>query len=106
MRIEFGGDELEDFAKGIGTTDDILFNYIDDKLGIKVNRKSIQEKTERAFQSQRDILMLRDGIQAGMHCVAVPNDVTHFLSFHEKVMRYKAFSEIPMDELIMGQSIR
>ncbi|KON89643.1 hypothetical protein AF332_24355 [Sporosarcina globispora] len=42
-------------------------------------------------------------VQAGMHCVAVPNDVTHFLSFHEKVLRYKAFSEIPINELIMGQ---
>ncbi|MDF2039062.1 HAD family hydrolase [Cytobacillus oceanisediminis] len=176
---------LEDFAKGIGTTDEILFNYIDSKLGIKINRESVQEKTEKAFQSQRDILILREGIQdliekciekglklgvasssgrdwvkhylnhfgieghfqtiktkedvekvkpdpalyikaleemgvepeeslaiedsvngsiaavqAGMHCAAVPNDVTHFLSFHEKVMRYKAFSEIPIDELI------
>lgn len=179
---------LEDFAKGIGTTDDILFNYIDSKLGIQINRESVQVKTEKAFQSQRDILILREGIQdliekciekglklgvasssgrewvkhyldhfgieghfqtiktkedvekvkpdpalyikaleemgvdpeeslaiedsvngsiaavqAGMHCAAVPNDVTHFLSFHEKVMRYKAFSEIPIDELIMGQ---
>lgn len=179
---------LEDFAKGIGTTDDILFNYIDSKLGIQINRESVQEKTEKAFQSQRDILILREGIQdliekciekglklgvasssgrewvkhyldhfgieghfqtiktkedvekvkpdpalyikaleemgvepeeslaiedsvngsiaavqAGMHCAAVPNDVTHFLSFHEKVMRYKAFAEIPIDELIMGQ---
>ncbi|WP_264736718.1 HAD family hydrolase [Cytobacillus firmus] len=179
---------LEDFAKGIGTTDDILFNYIDSKLGIQIDRESIQEKTEKAFQSQRDILILREGIQdliekciekglklgvasssgrdwvkhylnhfgieghfqtiktkedvekvkpdpalyikaleemgvgpeeslaiedsvngsiaavkAGMHCAAVPNDVTHFLSFHGKVLRYKAFSEIPIDELIMGQ---
>ncbi|MCS0672787.1 HAD family phosphatase [Cytobacillus firmus] len=179
---------LEDFAKGIGTTDDILFNYIDSKLGIQINRESVQEKTEKAFQSQRDILILREGIQdliekciekglklgvasssgrdwvkhylaqfgieghfqtiktkedvekvkpdpalyikaleemgvepeeslaiedsvngsiaavqAGMHCAAVPNDVTHFLSFHEKVMRYKAFSEISIDELITGQ---
>ncbi|MDM5226802.1 HAD-IA family hydrolase [Cytobacillus sp. NJ13] len=178
---------LEDFAKGIGTTDDILFNYIDSILGIQINRESVQEKTEKAFQSQRDILILREGIQdliekciekglklgvasssgsdwvkhylnhfgieghfqtiktkedvekvkpdpalyikaleemgvepeeslaiedsvngsiaavqAGMHCAAVPNDVTHFLSFHEKVLRYKAFSEIPIDELIMG----
>ncbi|RBP92422.1 putative hydrolase of the HAD superfamily [Cytobacillus firmus] len=179
---------LEDFAKGIGTTDDILFDYIDSKLGIQMNRESIQEKTEKAFQSQRDILILREGIQdliekctekglklgvasssgrvwvkhyldhfgieghfqtiktkedvekvkpdpalyikaleeigvepeeslaiedsvngslaavqAGMHCAAVPNDVTHFLSFHEKVLRYKAFSEIPIDELVMGK---
>ncbi|CAM3508006.1 HAD family hydrolase [Cytobacillus oceanisediminis] len=177
--------KLEEFAKCIGTTDDILFDYIDCTHGISINRNAVKEKTEQVFHSQRDILTLREGVQeliekfaeqglklgvasssgrewvlhylkefgieshfqiiktkedvekvkpdpalyikaleemgvkpeeaiaiedsangsiaaimAGMHCAAVPNDVTDFLTFHEKVLRYKAFSEIPFEELV------
>lgn len=177
--------KLEEFAKSIGTTDDILFDYIDRKLGIHINREDVKEKTEKFFHSQRDVLILREGIQeliekcaeqglklgvasssgrewvlhylkefqlenhfqtiktkedvdkvkpdpalyikaleemgvkpeeaiafedsvngsiaaieAGMHCIAVPNDVTDFLTFHEKVLRYKFFAEIPIEEVI------
>ncbi|MBT2690698.1 HAD family hydrolase [Bacillus sp. ISL-47] len=183
---DYGFDlKLEEFAKCIGTTDDILFDYLDSMHGISIDRNSVQEKTEKVFQSQREILTLREGVQeliekfaerglqlgvasssgrewvlhflkefgiesyfpviktkedvekvkpdpalyikaleemgvkpeeaiaiedsangsiaaikAGMSCVAVPNDVTAFLAFHEKVLRYKTFSETSFEELI------
>lgn len=177
---------LDEFAKCIGTTDELLYEYIERQLGAPVNREEIEEKAGKKFQSFRDVLILREGVRelihemkdrgwmlgvassssrdwvesylekfqirhhfqviktkedvekvkpapdlyikamealgvkpdeaiaiedsvngsiaaisTGMKCVVVPNDVTNFLTFHEKAVRYKMFSEIVIDELII-----
>jgi putative hydrolase of the HAD superfamily len=175
---------LEEFAKCIGTTDEVLYEYMEQQLGVPVDRVEIETKVGKKFQSLKDVLILREGvlelihgmkdrgwmlgvassssrdwvesylkkfqirhhfqviktkedvekvkpapdlyikametlgvgpeeaiaiedsvngsraaIEAGMKCVVVPNDVTNFLTFHEKAVRYKMFSEIIIDEL-------
>ncbi|MFE8703140.1 HAD family hydrolase [Cytobacillus sp. FJAT-54145] len=170
---------LEEFAKIIGTTDDVLYQYIDSQRDTPIDRLELKEKVYNRFKNQKDVLLLREGIQemigeaqelglrlaiassssrkwitdfldhfgltetfpiiktkedvekvkpdpalylkavealeiepseaiaiedsvngsiaaieAGLTCVVVPNEVTQFLTFHEKALRYKAFSEV------------
>ncbi|WP_374702903.1 HAD family hydrolase [Bacillus sp. T33-2] len=177
--------QLEEFAKCIGTTDDVLYDYIDRHAGIPVDREGTKAKVHEKFHQLKDILVLREGIkeliydmserglllgvasssardwvedylekfgirkyfrsiktkedvekvkpdpalyikalealkvkpdeaiaiedsingsiaalEAGVKCVVVPNDVTEFMTFHEKAYRYKMFSELPLDELL------
>lgn len=53
---------LEEFAKSIGTTDDILFDYLDQQLGKSIDRIQFIEKVSARFQDFRDTLVMREGV--------------------------------------------
>lgn len=54
---------LEEFAKVIGTTDEVLYKYIHSQVDKPVNREAIEEEVNTRFQRKTDVLELREGIE-------------------------------------------
>lgn len=167
---------LEEFVKVIGTTDEVLYQYIENQVGMKINPREINELANQRFLHKKGILEVREGVkekldeakelglkiglassssrewvegflrqfdlwsyfsviktkedvtkvkpdpalyikaleelevepqealaiedsangamaavEAGMKCIVIPNQVTAFLTFHEKTMRSESF---------------
>ncbi|WP_462408709.1 HAD family hydrolase [Neobacillus sp. Marseille-QA0830] len=175
---------LEVFAKVIGTTDEVLFKFIEDQASTEINKQEIESMVHERFQEKKSDLEVRVGvrdrlqeakelglklgvassssrawvegylrqfglwnyfsviktkedvarvkpdpalylkalqdmqvepsrslaiedsvngsiaaIEAGMKCLVVPNQVTSFLSFHEKTVRFESFSDFDFNRL-------
>lgn len=167
---------LEEFVKVIGTTDEVMYQYIENQVGMKINPREINELANQRFLHKKGILEVREGVkekldeakelglkiglassssrewvegflrqfdlwsyfsviktkedvtkvkpnpalyikaleelevepqealaiedsangamaavEAGMKCIVIPNQVTAFLTFHEKTMRSESF---------------
>lgn len=167
---------LEEFVKVIGTTDEVLYQYIENQVRKKIKPREINELANQRFLHKKGILEVREGVkekldeakelglkiglassssrewvegflrqfnlwsyfsviktkedvtkvkpdpalyikaleelevepqealaiedsangamaavEAGMKCIVIPNQVTAFLTFHEKVMRSESF---------------
>lgn len=167
---------LEEFVKVIGTTDEVLYQYIENQVGMKINPREINELANQRFLHKKGILEVREGVkekldeakelglkiglassssrewvegflrqfdlwsyfsviktkedvtkvkpdpalyikaleelevepqealaiedsangamaavEAGMKCIVIPNQVTAFLTFHEKTIRSESF---------------
>jgi putative hydrolase of the HAD superfamily len=175
---------LEEFAKGIGTTDEEFFQYIENQTGMKIDRQNIEELATERFLAKKGILAVREGvkekldeakelglkiglassstrewvegflrqfnlweyfsviktkedvtkvkpdpalyikalaelevepqealaiedslngalaaIEAGMECIVIPNQVTSFLTFHEKAIRSETFFDFSFEQI-------
>ena len=61
---EYGGDlPLEEFAKCIGTTDDVLYAYLNDQLKEKFNKHALKEKVKTLHKEKMKITEARDGVK-------------------------------------------
>jgi putative hydrolase of the HAD superfamily len=61
---EFGIElPLEEFAKIIGTTDEVLFQYIENQVGMKVDSHVIHQLTDQRFLEKKGILDVREGVR-------------------------------------------
>ncbi|MEH7458566.1 HAD family hydrolase [Bacillus sp. JJ1127] len=61
---EYGGDlPLEEFAKCIGTTDEVLYTYIEQQLKEKFNRDELKEKVSILHQEKMKMPVARDGVK-------------------------------------------
>ncbi|MEN1934719.1 HAD family hydrolase [Paenibacillus sp. 102] len=61
---EYGGDlPLEEFAKCIGTTDEVLYTYIEQQLKEQFNKRLIKEKVSALHQEKMKIPATRDGVK-------------------------------------------
>lgn len=61
---KFGMDlPLEEFAKIIGTTNELLFQYIEKQVGMKVDPVVIHELADRRFLEKKGILDVREGVR-------------------------------------------
>nr|WP_245917559.1 HAD family hydrolase [Bacillus canaveralius] len=57
---------LEQFAKVIGTTDELLYEYINSQSANPVEREELTAKVSEKFTSYEDVLLLRDGVHEVM----------------------------------------
>ena len=61
---EYGGElPLEEFAKCIGTTDEVLYTYLNDQLKEKFNKSALKEKVATLHKEKMRILEARDGVK-------------------------------------------
>lgn len=61
---EYGGDlPLEEFAKCIGTTDEVLYTYIEQQLKEQFNKNLLKEKVSALHQEKMKIPVARDGVK-------------------------------------------
>ncbi|MEY8347749.1 HAD family hydrolase [Bacillus cereus] len=61
---EYGGElPLEEFAKCIGTTDEVLYAYIEQQLKEQFNRNLLEEKVSVLHQEKMKITVARDGVK-------------------------------------------
>ncbi len=61
---EYGGElPLEEFAKCIGTTDEVLFAYLNDQLKEKFNKSVLKEKVATLHKEKMKIPEARDGVK-------------------------------------------
>ncbi len=59
---EYGGElPLEEFAKCIGTTDEVLYTYLNDQLKEKFNKSVLKEKVATLHKEKMRIPEARDG---------------------------------------------
>jgi putative hydrolase of the HAD superfamily len=169
---------LEEFEKVIGTTDEVMFQYIENQVGVKIDPIEINALAHQRFSEKKAILVVREGVkekldearelglkvglassssrewvedflrqfdlwhyfsvvktnedvakvkpdpalyikaleelqvephealaiedsangalaavEAGMECIVIPNQVTAFLTFHEKTIRSESFAD-------------
>lgn len=54
---------LEEFAKSIGTTDEVFFQYIDTQSGKKIDPQEINQLANERFLEKRGILEVREGVK-------------------------------------------
>jgi putative hydrolase of the HAD superfamily len=54
---------LEEFAKIIGTTNEVLFQYIENQVEIKVDPHLIHKLTDQRFLEKKGILDVREGVR-------------------------------------------
>ncbi|PLR75712.1 HAD family hydrolase [Bacillus sp. V3-13] len=57
---------LEQFAKVIGTTDELLYEYINSQMAKPIAREELTEKVSKKFTSYEDVLLLREGVHEVM----------------------------------------
>ncbi|KEK26134.1 HAD family hydrolase [Bacillus gaemokensis] len=61
---EYGGDlPLEEFAKCIGTTDEVLYTYIEQQLKEQFDKNVLKEKVWTLHQEKMKIPVARDGVK-------------------------------------------
>ncbi|MCI0763352.1 HAD family hydrolase [Bacillus sp. TL12] len=61
---EYGGElPLEEFAKCIGTTDEVLYTYIEQQLKEKFNKTLLEEKVSAVHQEKMKIPVAREGVK-------------------------------------------
>ncbi|AUD22364.1 HAD family hydrolase [Bacillus sp. HBCD-sjtu] len=61
---EYGGDlPLEEFAKCIGTTDDVLYEYLNEQLKEKFDKYALKEKVKNLHKEKMKIPEARDGVK-------------------------------------------
>lgn len=61
---EYGGDlPLEEFAKCIGTTDDVLYEYLNEQLKEKFDKHALKEKVKILHKEKMKIPEARDGVK-------------------------------------------
>lgn len=53
---------LEQFSKCIGTTDEVLYAYIQEGTGKKVDRNKLEEAVKQRFFGQKEMLEVREGV--------------------------------------------
>ena len=53
---------LEQFSKCIGTTDEVLYAYIQERTGKKIDRNKLEEAVKQRFFGQKDMLEVREGV--------------------------------------------
>ncbi|WML49743.1 HAD-IA family hydrolase [Neobacillus sp. PS3-34] len=53
---------VEEFAKVIGTTDEVLYQYIESQLGRDIDKKELRERVDRRFLDLRGVLEVREGV--------------------------------------------
>ncbi|WP_066069641.1 HAD family hydrolase [Neobacillus soli] len=54
---------LEEFAKSIGTTDEVFFQYIEIQTGMKIDPQEINQLANERFLEKRGILEIREGVK-------------------------------------------
>lgn len=61
---EYGGElPLAEFAKCIGTTDDVLYAYLNEQLKEKFNKDALKEKVKTLHKEKMKIPEARDGVK-------------------------------------------
>ncbi|WP_420800258.1 HAD family hydrolase [Neobacillus terrae] len=53
---------LEEFSKCIGTTDEVLYAYIQEGTGKKVDRNKLEEAVKHRFSGKKEMLEVREGV--------------------------------------------
>jgi len=90
---------IQDYFEVIKTSDDVKKVKPDPELYLQaVEELGVHAREALAFEDSKNGLIA--AVQAGLHCIIVPNRVTRLLDFSEHVHRLSSMAEIEFDELL------
>ncbi|MFL6555335.1 MAG: HAD family hydrolase [Bacillus sp. (in: firmicutes)] len=84
--------ELWDYFSVVKTREDVVKVKPDPALYVKA-LEALQVKPQEALAIEDSLNGAIAAIEAGMNCIVIPNEVTSFLTFHEKTIRSESFSD-------------
>ncbi|MGJ7911815.1 HAD family hydrolase [Neobacillus sp. LXY-1] len=90
--------ELMDYFSVIKTKEDVLRVKPDPALYQKA-LEELQIEPAEAVAIEDSVNGSMAAIDAGMKCVVIPNQVTSFLNFHEKTIRFESFADFNFSKI-------
>lgn len=89
--------ELWDYFSVIKTSEDVAKVKPDPALYIQA-LADLQVEPHEALAIEDSLNGALAAIEAGMECIVIPNQVTAFLNFHEKVIRSESFFDFSFEK--------
>ncbi|MFJ5716126.1 HAD family hydrolase [Neobacillus sp. NPDC093127] len=90
--------ELWEYFSVIKTKEDVTKVKPDPALYIKALAE-LQVEPQEALAIEDSLNGALAAIEAGMECVVIPNQVTSFLTFHEKTIRSETFFDFSFEQI-------
>ncbi|WML38374.1 HAD family hydrolase [Neobacillus sp. OS1-2] len=90
--------ELWEYFSVIKTSEDVEKVKPDPELYLKA-LEELQVEPQEALAIEDSVNGALAAIEAGMTCIVIPNQVTAFLTFHEKAMRSETFADFSFEQI-------
>jgi putative hydrolase of the HAD superfamily len=91
--------QLWDYFSVIKTREDVVKVKPDPALYLKA-LEELQVEPQEALAIEDSLNGALAAIEAGMRCIVIPNQVTSFLTFHEKTIRSESFVDFSLKQII------
>ncbi|MEY2191790.1 HAD family hydrolase [Neobacillus sp. BF23-41] len=91
--------QLWEYFSVIKTREDVVKVKPDPALYLKA-LEELQVEPQEALAIEDSLNGALAAIEAGMRCIVIPNQVTSFLTFHEKTIRSESFVDFSLKQII------